>query len=544
MNKNVNEVSDGNKVDNGATIETTPQTEINNSSAKPAVTKVTMTVKETFNAARQAKEEGKWKMAQKYYNVLTMHNPKNWEAYFYSNYCDNYPTDVDGIINYSEKLSSVFAHTLILLRDASIDDASKLKNLESLIKDVEFISSKMVSISVASMNNCQQLIAVFNMLDKIGDVIAKQGGAYLEYASYVWNTIIYLFVQKCCKGIVNTSHEYYLLLTDANKASQYGSSTTFSFEKIVNKIYKLDSTYLDPFGFLANQSPSDCEEDNEIDSKDDFAVDNEEDMILDDESDDEVNYTPEQPQKNTKKKRGFLNKLPIDRRVIISIVSVLLIIIIAVVAIKFIAAEEVDEDTQPYVPAPTPQYTSAYNSSSEDDVDQELEEPFELDDEEFVDESIGWEDLEENIDDSIIQDLMTESIVEQAPLPENTPVNDIIMSNEDLWEEFKVYYNLYYNAARGDQTMNDVSIFVQKCYQIMTDPESKYKWLGDYIKSVAAQQGYTLTNDPNDMDSSMNAYWKWHLSSFFNCRQHTSWPGTTADFTNAGKPEKWAAYYR
>jgi hypothetical protein len=214
------------------------------------------------------------------------------------------------------------------------------------------------------------------------------------------------------------------------------------------------------------------------------------------------------------------------------------------VAIKFIAAEEVDEDTQPYVPAPTPQYTSAYNSSSKDDVDQELEEPFELDDEEFVDESIGWEDLEENIDDSIIQDLMTESIVEQAPLPENTHVNDIVMSNEDLWEEFKVYYNLYYNLDRGDQTMNDVSIFVQKCYQIMTDPESKYKWLGDYIKSVAAQQGYTLTNDPNDMDSSMNAYWKWHLSSFFNCRQHTSWPGTTADFTNAGKPEKWAAYYR
>ena len=34
-------------------------------------------------------------------------NPKNWEAYFYSNYCDNYPTNVDGIINYSEKLSSV-----------------------------------------------------------------------------------------------------------------------------------------------------------------------------------------------------------------------------------------------------------------------------------------------------------------------------------------------------------------------------------------------------------------------------------------------------
>ena len=236
MTKDLNEFSEGNVLNNGATVDTTSHNVPTN--AKPAVTKVTMTVKETFNAARQAKEEGKWKMAQKYYNVLAMHNPKNWEAYFYSNYCDNYPTDVDGIINYSEKLSSVFAHTLILLRDASIDDASKLKNLESLIKDVEFISSKMVSISVASMNNCQQLIAVFNMLDKIGDVIAKQGGAYLEYASYVWNTIIYLFVQKCCKGIVNTSHEYYLLLTDANKASQYGSSTTFSFEKIVNKIYK------------------------------------------------------------------------------------------------------------------------------------------------------------------------------------------------------------------------------------------------------------------------------------------------------------------
>jgi uncharacterized repeat protein (TIGR02543 family) len=41
----------------------------------------------------------------------------------------------------------------------------------------------------------------------------------------------------------------------------------------------------------------------------------------------------------------------------------------------------------------------------------------------------------------------------------------------------------------------------------------------------------------------MEALWRWHVHSFFNCNKHESWP-QTADFTEAGKPEAWGPAYQ
>ena len=119
-------------------------------------------------------------------------------------------------------------------------------------------------------------------------------------------------------------------------------------------------------------------------------------------------------------------------------------------------------------------------------------------------------------------------------------VGGTVPSNEELWTDFKAYFQSYYNVTRADQEITAVSTFMTKGCEIMTKSDSKYKWLGDYIKEVSAAQGYTLSDDP--AGDGVEALWRWSVHSFFNCEQRTSWP-KTADFSTAGKPAAWGEKY-
>lgn len=84
-----------------------------------------------------------------------------------------------------------------------------------------------------------------------------------------------------------------------------------------------------------------------------------------------------------------------------------------------------------------------------------------------------------------------------------------VPSNADLWEAFKPYYNSYYGLNRADQTIENVATFASAYMQdIMTNTKSEYKWLGDYIVSVAGAL---------DGESA----WRWHVHAFFNCNDGT-----------------------
>ena len=61
-----------------------------------------------------------------------------------------------------------------------------------------------------------------------------------------------------------------------------------------------------------------------------------------------------------------------------------------------------------------------------------------------------------------------------------------VPTNAELWEAFKPYYNTYYSLSRADQTIENVASFAAaKMEEIMTNTNSEYKWLGDYIIGVA-----------------------------------------------------------
>lgn len=122
-----------------------------------------------------------------------------------------------------------------------------------------------------------------------------------------------------------------------------------------------------------------------------------------------------------------------------------------------------------------------------------------------------------------------------------------VPTNAELWEAFKPYYNTYYGLSRADQPIDKVSTFAAAYMQdIMTNTKSDYKWLGDYIYSVATAQGYTLSTD---MDNAGESAWRWAVHAFFNCSPANSLVvGTTTinapDFSAAGQPSAWGNAYQ
>ena len=118
-----------------------------------------------------------------------------------------------------------------------------------------------------------------------------------------------------------------------------------------------------------------------------------------------------------------------------------------------------------------------------------------------------------------------------------------VPTNDSLWNAFKVYYQEYYGVTRADQPITAVSTFANaKMCEIMTKGDSEYKWLGDYIYKVSIDQGVHLSIDPTG--EGVEALWRWTVHSFFNCNKKEDWPGPTADYSTAGKPEKWGPSYQ
>ena len=116
----------------------------------------------------------------------------------------------------------------------------------------------------------------------------------------------------------------------------------------------------------------------------------------------------------------------------------------------------------------------------------------------------------------------------------------VVPTNAELWEAFKPYYNTYYGLARADQPIDKVSTFAAaKMQEIMTDEASEYKWLGDYVQSVATAAGVPLSTD---MASANEGGWRWAVHAFFNAAAG-QYGAAGIDFTEAGKPEVWGTAY-
>lgn len=132
-----------------------------------------------------------------------------------------------------------------------------------------------------------------------------------------------------------------------------------------------------------------------------------------------------------------------------------------------------------------------------------------------------------------------------------------VPTNAELWgtdpetdgqgyptDGFKLYYNDWYVAKgmtkRYNQKINKVSSFAATYMQdIMTNSNSEYKWLGDYILSVATAAGVTLSTDMNNANEGA---WRWAVHAFFNAEAGQN-GAKGIDFTTAGQPSAWGPAY-
>lgn len=133
-----------------------------------------------------------------------------------------------------------------------------------------------------------------------------------------------------------------------------------------------------------------------------------------------------------------------------------------------------------------------------------------------------------------------------------------VPSNAELWgtepespgvgyptDGFKLYYNEWYvpkgMTKRYNQPITLVSSFAATYMQdIMTNSASEYKWLGDYILNVAANQDVTLSTN---MAAANEGAWRWAVHAFFNAEAGKN-GAAGIDFTEAGKQENWGEAYK
>ena len=139
----------------------------------------------------------------------------------------------------------------------------------------------------------------------------------------------------------------------------------------------------------------------------------------------------------------------------------------------------------------------------------------------------------------------------------NAKLPEEMDTNEELWgsydkntppqDGFKKYFNSYYGVSRSNMTIanvatfwdNNTNYFEKYSKHILLDENSEYKWLGDYIQSVASEQGLSLTTDKTA--DNHNA-WRWSTHAFFNAKAGEN-QAKAVDFSSAGKPSAWGAAY-
>ncbi len=119
------------------------------------------------------------------------------------------------------------------------------------------------------------------------------------------------------------------------------------------------------------------------------------------------------------------------------------------------------------------------------------------------------------------------------------------MTNSDLWNEFKKDYKTYYNKDISSDTIDKVSEAINRtCKDFVTDNNSSWKWLGDYLISKNSA-------NPNN-HGGPEAAWTFLIHRFFNSSESTGsqWLPENdggnfpiSSFENNGKPEIWMPYY-
>lgn len=194
-------------------------------------------LKKLYTLARRAKDSDNTDNAVRYYTQIEMQDPDSWEAYFYLIYFKARTSKKGEIDKVIKDLSNCFKTTMQLMHEAHLDESVTAENLQMIQKDMKVISEilayTIMDLSPNAYNDINEVKEIvfrrrdlFAMIENLGDTIIDVFNNYHDIAVEVWKTEIDIF-----RSILS-------IAGDKN-----------DLQNVINKIYEIDPSYNDPFGF-------------------------------------------------------------------------------------------------------------------------------------------------------------------------------------------------------------------------------------------------------------------------------------------------------
>lgn len=199
-------------------------------------------LKKLYTLARRAKESDNTENAVRYYTQIEMQDPDSWEAYFYLIYFKARVSKIGEIHKDCKNLSNCFSNTFELLASATQDNDERIAALRMIIADIKLIGEIMASSAkeiTTPLEHLKYEASVMEMMEKLGDSILQTFPDLRHIAVEAWQTEIEVFISDVCWGKFDK---------DVYKFFTPGALTGYVIDNVAWKIYKIDSSYEDPFG--------------------------------------------------------------------------------------------------------------------------------------------------------------------------------------------------------------------------------------------------------------------------------------------------------
>lgn len=516
-------------------------------------------LKNLYILARRAKESDNSENACKYYNEIILKDPNSWEANFYLIYYHACNCKKGQIANEAIDVTNCIESTIKLLIEAvGVNDESEAI-IRDMIKDLESLSDMMISCAF-DISKLEYVGIFIRMQEMLGNCIYQHKG-FEKLAIEAWKTAFNTF-------LVGTYSK--------DKPCEHLGIFNYNPEKTVKLIYELDPTYEDPFGVAkelrknekfitcpkcgkvfreresacpecgcTKQEIEQIEEERRIQAEKEA----EERRIQAEKEAEEARARAEQEAaEQAARRKEWWQK---NRKKFITGFVIFIGVIIAVIVASIILLAVLLNNQTNTTQANT--QVSAIQEKSDILAMQAFDAADSCMRENNFDEAEKYYDLVLKYaeDDSFLADRCCASIAElyaarknyQATLnsTKNSRSNTTI-TNAELWEDFESAYIRYYGITSLNESTYSVAkkniqnfLYAGKkegvnVGTILSDRNSGWKWLGDYIQQV---NGAAITSE---------VAWRFSVVAFFKADEGN--PSYNVDFTYAGQPSAWGNYYK
>lgn len=196
-------------------------------------------IKNLYMIARQAIKEGNNEKAAKYYDMIYMECPHDWEAAFYTVYCSAMQTTIGGINNAATKIAFCIPNVMQLIRDNVQGDSEQ----ESAVLQVVYkVASGCLGMAQAQLSHYKQFATVDGTKKELEDTLSN-----LANVMFITGDVIEKIFPNNTDIIVNAACEMW----DSGVNASYNNNDCLKYQA---KIKKYNPNYLPSAGTASNSS--------------------------------------------------------------------------------------------------------------------------------------------------------------------------------------------------------------------------------------------------------------------------------------------------